>query len=162
MKKLIKAIAVLAIAVTTTACSSVPNEPVKPRVGKITRVELMTNEKKPSLVVVLGSATLGGLLGNQFGGGSGKYWTTSIGALGGAKIANDALSEKYKSLHYTVSFPNEKSKEVLVSRDLAPTVFKGDLVVVYQNGDDFTIDAYGKYTKDRLNQLQYLLDKGKL
>lgn len=164
MNKLLKTLFTSVLAITMTACSSAPQEPqmeVK-KVGKVQKVMLMSNEKKPSFVELLAGATLGGYLGNQFGGGSGKYWTTSIGALAGAKAVDSALSEKYKSIHYVIYYTEDKTKKTLISKNVNSRIFKGDLVIVTQKGEDFTIDAYGKYTKKRSEKLHQMLISGNL
>lgn len=163
MKLLIKATLLSIAALSMTACSSTPSQVVSyEKVGKVQKVMLMLNEKKPSFVEVFAGATLGGLVGNQFGGGSGKYWTTAIGALAGAKVVDEALSKKYKSIHYVIYYPSDRTKETLVSTDLSPTVFRGDLVLIKRHGDDYQIDAYGKYSKANMERLQYMHDNGLL
>lgn len=162
MKKLLKSLFVSTLAVAVTACSSVP-EPViaYEKVGRILSVKLMSKEVKPSFIELAAGATLGGLLGYQFGGGSAQYWTTAIGALGGAKIVDEALSEKYKEIHYNIRYM-DNSKDTLISKNLSPTVFKNDLVVVYRVDEKYTIDAYGKYSKQRMILLDKMLKNGEL
>ncbi len=162
MKNLFKTITVSLAALAMTACSSTPENIVSyEKAGRVQSVQLVSKEKKPSFVELAAGATLGGLLGNQFGGGSGKYWTTAIGALGGAKIVDEALSEKYKEIHYKVRY-NDGVRETLISRNLNPTVFKNDLVVITRYGKKYTIDAYGQYSRERMKILERKLQDGTL
>lgn len=159
LKTIITAFASLSL----IACSSTPQANIEyEKVGRVKKVELMLKEVKPSFVEVAVGATLGGLLGNQFGGGSGKYWTTSIGALAGAGIMNEALSEKYKEIHYTIYYPEDRSYDKVVSKDLEPTVFKNNLVIIKRKNDDYIIDAYGKYSKERYENLKFHHKNGNL
>lgn len=164
MKNLFKAMIISVATLTMTACASSPENIISyKKVGKVDRVELMLKESKPSFVEVLAGATVGGLLGNQIGGGSAKYWTTSIGALAGAKAVDVALSEKYKEIHYRITFL-DGTRETLTSKDLAPTVFKRDLVVVERYGDKFKIDAYGQYnqySREQIKQFEKDVAEGK-
>lgn len=162
MKHLFKTILVSVAALAMTACSSKPEQIVSyEKAGRIQSVQLVSKEKKPSFVEIAAGATIGGLLGNQFGGGSAKYWTTAIGALGGAKIVDEALSQKYKEIHYNVRY-NDGMRETLVSKNLNPTVFKNDLVVITRYGEKYQIDAYGKYTRERMKILERKLQDGTL
>jgi len=48
----------------------------------------------------LGGAIVGGIIGNQFGGGSGKDIATAVGALVGASAAHGKSRLKYKRVKY--------------------------------------------------------------
>lgn len=161
MKNIMKSITSFCIIFTLAACSSTPKETISYiKVGKVQSVILVEKTKKPSLVEIGLGATLGGLLGNQIGGGSAKYWTTSLGALAGSAAVHEALSEKYKEIQYHVYYPETRTKDVIKSRDLSPTVFKNDLVLIERKGDKYQIDAYGKYTPENFKILTDKLDSG--
>jgi outer membrane lipoprotein SlyB len=64
-----------------------------PACGKVESVTQKSQQGKSSAVGVLGGALVGGLLGNQVGGGSGKTVATIAGAAGGA-YAGSAIEKK--------------------------------------------------------------------
>lgn len=155
MKRLIKAISICAISLSMVACASAPKTVTYEKIGRVQKVMLAENEVKPSFVEVLAGATVGGLLGNQIGGGSGKYWSTAIGALIGAKGVDEALSERYKSIHYFIYFPSDRTKIEVVSKDLSPTIFKGDMIHVTKYSDgSYWMDVYGKYSSSNAKLLE--------
>lgn len=162
MRNIVKSTAALFFALILSACATTQQEVTYVKVGKVESVHLVEKTKKPSLVEVGLGATLGGLLGNQVGGGSAKYWTTSLGALAGGATVHKALSEKYKEIQYHIYYPETRTKEVLSSKDLSPTIFKNDLVVIEKTGKDFQMDAYGKYTPENFKILVQKLDNGEL
>ncbi|NKF49577.1 glycine zipper 2TM domain-containing protein [Shewanella sp. WXL01] len=143
------------------ACSSKPpqDEVETVRVGKVQRVLYQKVEKKPSIVTVLAGAAVGALIGNQIGDGNGKTIATGVGALGAAAITDKALTKEFNQVVYEVYVPAERKNIAVVSGDLASTIFKNDLVVVYKKGKKVTIDAYGQYSKDKYQlALQKLAD----
>jgi len=66
-------------------------------------------------------ATIGGLVGNQFGGGRGKEVATVVGALAGASVARNQAEQSYRVEYKLV--------EILIETE------KGDLVDVIQDVD---------------------------
>ncbi len=93
--------------------------------GKVDSVRYISQqeiiESKASGWDTLLGATIGGLVGNQFGGGRGKEVATVVGAVAGASIAHNRAEQQY-SVEY-------KLVEVLIKTD------KGDLVDVIQDVD---------------------------
>ncbi|SON49628.1 glycine zipper 2TM domain-containing protein [Vibrio tapetis] len=93
--------------------------------GKVESVRYISKteiiESKSSGWDTLLGATIGGLVGNQFGDGRGKEVATVVGAVAGAGIAHNRAEQQY-SIEY-------KLVEVLIKTN------KGDLVDVIQDVD---------------------------
>lgn len=93
----------------------------------------------------LGGAVLGGLLGNQFGGGHGREIATAVGALAGA-----AMAQQYKSSDGSVVenklvellIRNEQNGLVNVIQDYDPAMvfMKGDKVRILYFDDGVRVD----------------------
>lgn len=92
----------------------------------------------------LGGAVLGGLLGNQFGGGHGREIATAVGALAGAVAA-----KQYQSGGSTVEnqlvellIRNEQGELINVIQDYDPAMLfaSGDKVRILYFGDGVRVD----------------------
>lgn len=160
---------ILKIAVTILAslsliaCSSTPSANTHyEKIGRVQKMELVEKTDSANLIEVAIAATVGGFIGNQFGGGSGKYWTTSGGAILGAVAGNEIMSEKYKAIRYTIIYPNTGDKETFTQRKLSSEINKGDLVHIKRNGRNASIDSYGRYTKKNYQTLVDMHMNGEL
>ena len=166
MKKHFKFISVLMLAVVISACSTKPIDEAlivsRVDVGKVTNVEYSRVTAKPALVTVLLGAAVGGVVGHQFGGGSGKKWATGIGAVAGGAITDEALTKRYNQVVYDVYFPNTNERISIVSPNVTSNIKDNDLVVVYQKDKKIKIDAYGVYTEDKYTMAQKKLAEGTL
>ncbi|EEZ86187.1 conserved hypothetical protein [Vibrio harveyi 1DA3] len=79
-------------------------------------------------------ATIGGLVGNQFGGGTGKEVATAVGALAGAAVVRNR-----SSYEYTVEY---KLVELLVKVEgnkLINVIQDVDNSMLFKRGDDVRI-----------------------
>ncbi|EKM23345.1 outer membrane lipoprotein [Vibrio sp. JCM 19052] len=79
-------------------------------------------------------ATIGGLVGNQFGGGTGKEVATAVGALAGAAVVRNR-----SNYEYTVEY---KLVELLVKVDgnkLINVIQDVDNSMLFKRGDDVRI-----------------------
>lgn len=164
MKILFKIVLVGILASSTVACSSTSamNEVTTVKVGQVKRVIYSKVEKKPSVMTVLAGAALGGLVGNQFGGGSGKDWATGVGAVLGGVTTDRALTNKYNQVTYDIYIPSQKTRIGIVSGDLRNNIFRNDVVVVYTKGRKIWIDAYGQFTKQKYYLINQKLKDGTL
>lgn len=70
--------------------------------GTVESVEPIQRETTPSGVGAIAGAVLGGLVGNQFGGGDGKAVATVIGAMGGGWAGNTVEKRMKKETAYRV------------------------------------------------------------
>ena len=80
----------------------------------------------------LGGAVLGGLLGNQFGGGHGREIATAVGALAGAAAAQQYQSGGTVVENKLVELRNEQNALINVIQDYDPAM-------VFANGDKVRI-----------------------
>ena len=86
--------------------------------------------KKTTGIGIVGGAVVGGLLGNQVGGGRGKDVATVAGAVGGAVAGNEIEKRAGSTQHYeiTVRFDDGSSR---VFNETSPTAWQsGDPVKV--------------------------------
>lgn len=112
-------------------------------VRNITQRQIL--ESKHSGWKTLGGAVLGGLLGNQFGGGHGREIATAVGALAGA-----AMAQQYQSSDGSVVenklvellIRNEQNGLVNVIQDYDPAMvfMKGDKVRILYFDDGVRVD----------------------
>lgn len=94
---------------------------------------------------VFGGALVGGVIGNQFGGGSGRDIATVLGAIIGGNIANNRNPEYQERTIYLVELmiKVDQGKEYMVIQDLdSKMVFhSGDAVrLIYLEGGTVRID----------------------
>jgi len=98
--------------------------------GVIESIREVTTKGDGSGLGVVGGAVVGGLLGNQVGGGSGKDIATVAGAVGGAVAGNqiEKSVKSTKSYDITVRFEDGSSR---VFHEANPSVWRsGDRVKV--------------------------------
>lgn len=96
--------------------------------GVIESVKGIDEDAKSSGLGVIGGALVGGLLGHQVGGGTGKDLATVAGAVGGA-VAGNAVEKSMgavRSYAITVRFDDGSSR--VFSEASAPTWHTGDRV----------------------------------
>ncbi len=70
--------------------------------GRVESVRAVQTAAKPSGVGVVGGAVVGGLLGNQVGGGSGRTLATVAGAVGGGYAGNEIEKRTRTATTYEV------------------------------------------------------------
>lgn len=117
MKKLTSIILAITIAATISACSSKPSKPVDPSrpKGKVDMVIVKVRtapedcEKPAATGATIGGLIIGGLIGNQFGGGNGKTAATIVGAAVGGGVGSrtnrhKALECKKRGFYYTMGY----------------------------------------------------------
>lgn len=93
----------VATPVTVAPPAGVPApKPVCLNCGTVESVHVVEHEAKPSGVGAVAGAVLGGLVGNQFGGGDGKNVATVLGALGGGWAGNTVEKRMKKEVSYQV------------------------------------------------------------
>lgn len=94
---------------------------------------------------VFGGALLGGVIGNQFGGGSGRDIATILGAVIGGSVANNRQNEyTERTINLVeVMIKVEQGSEYMVIQDYDPNMIlrKGDAVrLVYLEGGSVRVD----------------------
>nr|WP_041251263.1 glycine zipper 2TM domain-containing protein [Ferrimonas balearica] len=112
-------------------------------VREISREELIEDRNRGWKV--FGGAVLGGVIGHQFGGGSGQDVATVLGALAGAGLANRSANQ-YQVKQYRLvelMIQAESGEQVMVIQDFDPgMVFRArdQVRIVYLAGGQVRVD----------------------
>lgn len=77
--------------------------PVCGNCGRVASIQAVREEGKPGLIGTLGGAAAGGLIGNQFGKGTGNAAMTALGAIGGAFAGREAQERLTSTTVYRVT-----------------------------------------------------------
>lgn len=109
------------VAATAPACEAC---------GKVIAVRTVEVEGKPSGVGTVAGVVVGGLLGNQVGGGTGKTLATVAGAVGGGYAGNEIEKRTRKSVAYEVDVRMENGSQGTFKYDTQPSWQAGDRVKV--------------------------------
>lgn len=80
----------------------VAQAPVCANCGRVESVQAIQHAAKPSGVGVVAGAVIGGLLGNQVGGGNGRTLATVAGAVGGGYTGNEVEKRTHTTTTYQV------------------------------------------------------------
>lgn len=116
--------------------------------GKIDSVRYITQQevvqsKSNGWKTLLG-ATIGGLVGNQFGGGTGKEVATAVGALAGAAVAqnqsNYQYTVEYKLVELLIKVKGDKLINVIQDVDNNMLFSRGDEVRILYFDDGVRVD----------------------
>ncbi|MEK1973423.1 glycine zipper 2TM domain-containing protein [Vibrio parahaemolyticus] len=116
--------------------------------GKIDSVRYITQQevvqsKSNGWKTLLG-ATIGGLVGNQFGGGTGKEVATAVGALAGAVVAqnqsNYQYTVEYKLVELLIKVKGDKLTNVIQDVDKNMLFSRGDEVRILYFDDGVRVD----------------------
>ena len=94
----------------------------------VQEVHTETRKGKGSGVGVVGGAVLGGLLGNQVGGGTGKKIATVGGAVAGGYAGNEVEKNMKKETVWVVQLVNKDGSKRRVERSADPQLKAGDVV----------------------------------
>ncbi|MCZ4294959.1 glycine zipper 2TM domain-containing protein [Vibrio sinaloensis] len=89
-------------------------------------------------------AVVGGVVGNQFGGGTGKEVATAVGAVAGAGIARSSANQVYRMEHKLVELliETDQGKLIDVIQDIDSSMLfeKGDKVRILYFDDGVRVD----------------------
>ncbi|EJC6791796.1 glycine zipper 2TM domain-containing protein [Vibrio parahaemolyticus] len=116
--------------------------------GKIDSVRYITQQevvqsKSNGWKTLLG-ATIGGLVGNQFGGGTGKEVATAVGALAGAVVAqnqsNYQYTVEYKLVELLIKVKGDKLINVIQDVDKNMLFSRADEVRILYFDDGVRVD----------------------
>ncbi|ENK2256217.1 glycine zipper 2TM domain-containing protein [Vibrio alginolyticus] len=116
--------------------------------GKIDSVRYITQQevvqsKSNGWKTLLG-ATIGGLVGNQFGGGTGREVATAVGALAGAAVAqnqsNYQYTVEYKLVELLIKVKGDKLINVIQDVDKNMLFSRGDDVRILYFDDGVRVD----------------------
>jgi outer membrane lipoprotein SlyB len=98
--------------------------------GKVESVRIVQHQSKPSGVGVVAGAILGGVLGNQVGGGNGRSLATVAGAVGGGYAGNEIEKRSNTTSSYQVQVRMENGRIRHFSYSSQPGWHAGDRVRV--------------------------------
>ncbi|MCZ0740819.1 outer membrane lipoprotein [Vibrio diabolicus] len=116
--------------------------------GKVDSVRYITQQevvqsKNNGWKTLLG-ATIGGLVGNQFGGGTGREVATAVGALAGAAVAqnqsNYQYTVEYKLVELLIKVKGDKLINVIQDVDKNMLFSRGDEVRILYFDDGVRVD----------------------
>ncbi|MGR5067172.1 MULTISPECIES: glycine zipper 2TM domain-containing protein [Vibrio] len=116
--------------------------------GKVKSVRFITQQevmqsKNNGWKTLLG-ATIGGLVGNQFGGGTGKEVATAVGAIAGATVvqnrSNDLYTVEYKLVELLIKVEGNKLINVIQDVDKNMLFNRGDDVRILYFDDGVRVD----------------------
>jgi len=96
--------------------------------GNVEAVRTITTRARPSGVGAAGGAILGGLLGNQVGGGHGRQLATVAGAVGGAVMGNQVEGNMHASHSYEIRVRLDDGTLRTFHQQSAPRWRSGDRV----------------------------------
>ena len=106
--------------------------------GKVDSVRYITQQEvvqsKSSGWETLLGAAVGGLIGNQFGGGTGKEVATAVGAVAGAGVAHSRSNAQYEVEYKLVELlvETDKGKLINIIQDV-------DRAMLFERGDSVRI-----------------------
>lgn len=98
--------------------------------GVIESVRAIDAKGEGSGIGAVGGAVVGGLLGNQVGGGDGKKIMTAVGAVGGAVAGNEVEKRVKTTRSYEITVRFDDGSSRVISEADTPTWHAGDKVKV--------------------------------
>jgi len=102
--------------------------------GVIEAIHEVNTRAEGSGVGAAGGAVVGGLLGNQVGGGHGRQLATVLGAVGGAVAGNQIEGNVRATRSYNIVVRLDNGKTRTVHQSAAPNWRQGDRVRVVNGG----------------------------
>ena len=102
------------------------------RDGTVESIVQDTGQSGNAAAATIGGAVIGGLLGNQIGGGRGQTAATVIGAGGGAFVGNQAAQRQ--TLVWRIGVRYDDGSLATIQQTTAPALRIGDRVRVTGNG----------------------------
>ena len=104
--------------------------------GTVTQVHEETRKGKGGALGIVGGAVVGGLLGNQVGGGTGKTLATAGGAAGGAYLGNEIQKKVNSKKVWITSVRLKDGSTRSFEQEAQPAWGVGQVVLV--NGNALT------------------------
>jgi len=124
-------------ALLIAGCNTPPafqvSEPSAGRVGTVESITQETVQNVNSTVGTVGGAVVGGLLGNQVGGGRGQTAATVVGAAGGAFVGNQA-AQRSQTFVWRIGVRYDDGSIATIQQTAAPNLRIGDRVRVSSTG----------------------------
>ncbi len=110
--------------------SAAPAKPKCADCGVVESIKEVTQRGEASGVGVVGGAVVGGLLGNQVGGGRGKDIATVVGAVGGAVAGNEIEHRVRSTKAYEITVRFDDGSTTVIKETAQPNWRPGDRVKV--------------------------------
>lgn len=101
--------------------------------GTVQSVGQVTREGQGGAAGVVGGAVVGGLIGNQFGGGSGKTLATVAGAAGGAYVGNEVQKKATTKQVWVTTLKMKDGSTRRFEQESSPNWAKGAVLQVDGN-----------------------------
>ena len=101
--------------------------------GTVQSVSQVTKEGHGGAAGVVGGAVVGGLIGNQFGGGSGKTLATVAGAAGGAYVGNEVQKKATSKQVWVTTVKMRDGSTRRFEQEASPNWARGNVVQVDGN-----------------------------
>jgi len=124
-------------ALLIAGCNTPPafqvSEPSAGRVGTVESITQETVQNVNNTVGTVGGAVVGGLLGNQVGGGRGQTAATVVGAAGGAFVGNQA-AQRSQTFVWRIGVRYDDGSIATIQQTAAPNLRIGDRVRVSSTG----------------------------
>lgn len=112
------------------AANAAPAKAICADCGVIESIREVTQRGESSGVGVVGGAVVGGLLGNQIGGGRGKDAATVLGAVGGAVVGNEVEHRVRSTKVYEITVRFEDGSRSVIKETTQTAWRAGDRVKV--------------------------------
>ncbi len=112
--------------------AAAPSEPVCGACGVVESVREIKHRGDGSGIGAVGGAVVGGLVGNQFGGGSGKKITTIAGAVGGAFAGHQIEKEVKATKSYEITVRLDDGSTEVLNTPTASNWQAGDKVKIVE------------------------------
>lgn len=116
------------------AAAATPAETACTRCGTVTEVRSERRQGEPSGLGAVGGAVLGGILGHQVGGGTGKQIATVGGAVAGGYAGHQIEKQQRGHTVWIVSVRQADGQMRRFERSHAPDVRAGDEVTLTDKG----------------------------
>lgn len=107
-----------------------PRASASPYAGRVTSITPITTQGNETGLGVIGGAVVGGLLGNQVGGGNGRTLATVAGAVGGGYAGHVAENHYNRDTQYRVNVRMDNGSTRSFTYKAAPGFQVGDRVHV--------------------------------
>lgn len=105
----------------------------------VRQVTIQGGDRSPNLLGTIGGGVIGGLLGNQIGGGDGKKIATAAGALVGAVGGNKVENRMNQVRAVELELQNDNGERSIVVQKFDKNWLPGQKVRVISNGNKLTV-----------------------
>ena len=108
----------------------------------IRQVQIQADSRAGGIVGTGGGAVIGGLLGNQVGGGSGRRLATAAGAIGGALAGSRAEDAANRTTAWEMEILRDDGQRVVIVQGADQQFQTGQRVRLIGSGANITVAPY--------------------